>query len=174
MKKLLLLGLLISVVQVGLSAQTYVIKLGDDLKGSSKALDHRGWIEIQDFNHSVYRQFDSQQRTMVSEQPEFYEMSFTKRIDASSADLQKFATEGGTLPKVELHVLSPEDNSIILSYTFYEVVLTGYTMSMFQGELPMEYISIHCLSHYELETALKDISGNVEKTTFHYQMPRSK
>ncbi len=166
MYKIFSLVALLYMISLTANAQRYLINLGKEIQGDCQVENYEGWIEIRDFTYSVYRELDQESRTVQSDSPAFSDLSFSKQVDASTVDINKHLSEGLLLREVTVHALNQEGTTVLLSYKFYGVTLTNYNITMFQGDVPGEYINMQFKDGYRVETNTANEQGEEKNRSY--------
>lgn len=125
-----------------------LLKFEKEIKGSSNAGGHVGWINIDTLQFSVSRSVTSTggNTTRKASNPEFNNFSLTKATDIASADLYFQAVGGDSLGKAEIHFVQMEGTNkepqVYLKYELHDAIITSYNINS-GGDHPTETISIN-------------------------------
>jgi type VI secretion system secreted protein Hcp len=131
-------------------ATSMYIKFEEPSIGSSDAPGHHGEIEILSWSHG-FVQPDSGTRSRGGggpvEQAVHQNFNFTKSLDQSTNDLQKYAWSGKQFGKATLSCFrsagSGDDKSVLyLTVAMQHVVISNYSISGGPGDIPVENVSL--------------------------------
>lgn len=114
----------------------------EGIEGEAQDKDHKGWIDILDYQHSVQKPGT----LSAVEMGDFY---VVKALDKASPKLALYCCEGRAIPSVVLELRrATEDKQTFMKYTFTDVTITSVSVlkksnggSAQSTALPMEEIS---------------------------------
>ena len=148
-----------------------------DIEGESVKPGHEGEIDILAWNwgtsHTVKQRM--KRPTRYSEVATNMDMTFTKKMDASSSDLFRFCNNGADLGKVELIVINPKrEFDTIISIQFHDVTCVAYRISGSGDDaVPTESVSFN-YSKIEFNYKQQNEDGTTQETELGYDLTKGK
>ena len=110
----------------------------DGVDGESTDKDHKDWIILLSFNQGTGMQEDS---ATTRDQYDVSDIIVVKELDKSSPKLSESIAKGKVFPKVEIHLESGKET--YYAYELTNVMITSYTISGTNHEIPIEEFSIN-------------------------------
>jgi type VI secretion system secreted protein Hcp len=118
----------------------------DGIKGSSTAQGYEGWIELNSFQWGVSRSIGTAARGAAAREsasPTISEIVVTKRTDASSVGLLRYALGGGLDKKFTISFTTTTVRPIeYLKYQLENVGLSHFSLNS-NDEIPVESLSLN-------------------------------
>ncbi len=148
-----------------------LLKFEKEIKGSSNAGGHAGWINIESMQLGVGRSIASSggNTKRSTSNPSFSEFTLTKATDIASADLYFQAVGGDSLGKATIHLVEMEgtdkEPQVYLEYELHDAIISSYSISS-NGEHPNESFSINftkIVKRYDHYDGKKKIAGTPKK-----------
>jgi type VI secretion system Hcp family effector len=119
----------------------------DGIKGECKDSKHTDWIEVESLQWGVGRGISgppSSTGSHTSGKASFSDMTFSKKLDASSPLLMKAVSSGQAIAKVTVHVVRSAGTGVKVPYLVFEFKdcgLTSYSNSDNGGNESVPYES---------------------------------
>lgn len=132
-------------------ATNMYLNFGDPVKDKGECTDtnHGKWIEIMSWNHS-FNQPTSPIRSSAGggtvERANHSDLSFSKYIDAATDDILKMLWTGQHIPTATIECYRSDgatgDAVKYLIINLEQVVISNYSISAGQGDVPVENVSL--------------------------------
>jgi type VI secretion system secreted protein Hcp len=135
----------------------------DGVDGEATDQDHKDWINLLSFSHSITRGDTPSDSTRTRAAATIGDIVVAKEMDKSSPKLAEAALSGMKFPIVEFHMAS--NSGTYLKYELTNVMVTSYSVSGAADDRPTEEITLNFeeikVTYTEYDTAGKK-KGNVE------------
>jgi type VI secretion system secreted protein Hcp len=113
----------------------------DGVDGEATDQDHKDWINLLSFSHSITRDDTSSGSTRTRASATLGDVVVVKELDKSSPKIAESALVGKTFPKIEFHLTSSAGT--YLQYELKNVMVTSYSISGDADDRPTEEISLN-------------------------------
>ncbi len=118
----------------------------DGIKGDATHSRHKQWLDIESLQwgagRAIMTRSGSAQNREASE-PSVSEVTITKRMDSSSAQLFQAACAGNEGKTVVIHLVTTGDpGDVYMTYTLHNTLVSSYSVST-SGDTPKESVSFN-------------------------------
>lgn len=121
----------------------------DGIPGESTDAKHKDWIEVVSFGHEIIQPVATNKSTggaRSSERTEHGDFGITKRIDKATPILNKYASDGKHIPKVEFELCrATGDKACYMKYELTDVLIS-YVAIEREGssqDIPLETVHMN-------------------------------
>ena len=105
----------------------------DGIDGDSTDDEHKKWIEVESFNHSVAQPVGgamSAQGAHAGGRADHGDFSITKRMDSASPNLVLYCCNGKHIPNIKIELCrAMGDKTVFMTYTFKDSIIASVTAS---------------------------------------------
>jgi len=113
----------------------------DGVDGEATDKDHRGWSDLLSLSESSTIPNDSVSTSSRGEVV-LEDIVVVKELDKSSPKLAESIIMGKVFPKVLINLCSEDESDCYLSYELVNVMITSYSISGSENQIPVEEISL--------------------------------
>jgi type VI secretion system secreted protein Hcp len=164
MKNLIVFALCFCFLGVIQAQSDYFLKI-EGIEGESMDKDHKGWIDILSFTHSIHQPSaaatgSTRRRGAVI----IEDLTCSKELDKSSPKIQEAVCKGKVFPKVEIQLTRAGRGNKEPYYTYElkNVLITSFSISgQSDSSLPMEEFAF---SFEEIKVTYTTYDANGRKT----------
>jgi len=113
----------------------------DGVDGEATDKDHKGWSDLLSLSESSTIPSDSVS-TSTRGEVVLEDIVVVKELDKSSPKLAESIVMGKVFPKVLINLCSEDESDCYLSYELVNVMITSYSISSSENQIPVEEISL--------------------------------
>lgn len=165
MKNLIVFVLCFCFLGVIQAQSDYYLKI-EGIDGESMDKDHKGWIDILSFNHSIHQPKEAVTGSTRRRGAVIIEdLICGKELDKSSPKIQEAVSKGKVFPNVEIQLTraGSRNKKSYYTYELKNVLITSYSISgQSDSSLPMEEFAF---SFEEIKVIYTTYDTNGRKTS---------